>query len=68
MEKKALCAGEKAVIQRRHLLEKEPISKPCDEVRLQPRLFYRRQEFFENGSLICRFSKAILSTLTKKAM
>ena len=35
---------------RRHLLEKEPISKLCDEVGLQPTVFYRWQkEFFENG-------------------
>ena len=32
------------------MLEKEPISKLCDEVRLQPTVFYRWQkEFFENG-------------------
>src|SRR3954470_6881066 len=35
---------------RRHLLEKEPISKLCDELGLQPTVFYRWQkEFFENG-------------------
>jgi transposase len=35
----------------RHLLEKEPISKLCDEVGLQPTVFYRWQkEFFENGA------------------
>jgi transposase-like protein len=34
------------------LLEKEPISKLCDEVGLQPTVFYRWQkEFFENGLL-----------------
>jgi hypothetical protein len=33
------------------LLEKEPISKLCDEVELQPTVFYRRRtEFFENGA------------------
>jgi transposase len=36
---------------RRHLLEKEPISKLCDELGLQPTVFYRWQkEFFENGA------------------
>ena len=36
---------------RRHLLEKEPISKLCDEVGLQPTVFYRWQkEFFESGA------------------
>ena len=42
---------EKVAILRRHLLEKEPISKPCDELGLQPTVFYRWQkEFFENGA------------------
>ena len=37
-------------ILRRHLLDKEPISKLCDELGLQPTVFYRWQkEFFENG-------------------
>ena len=42
---------EKVAILKRHLLEKEPISKLCDEVGLQPTVFYRWQkEFFENGA------------------
>jgi len=33
------------------LLDKEPISKFCDELVLQPTVFYRWQkEFFENGA------------------
>jgi transposase-like protein len=41
----------KAAILRRHLLENEPISKLCDELGLQPTVFYRWQtEFFENGA------------------
>jgi transposase-like protein len=33
------------------LLDKEPISKLCDELGLQPTFFYRWQkEFFENGA------------------
>ena len=43
---------EKVGILRRHLLEKEPISKLCDELGLQPTVFYRWQkEFFENGAV-----------------
>ena len=43
---------EKVAILRRHLLENEPISKLCDELGLQPTVFYRWQkEFFENGAL-----------------
>ena len=42
---------EKVAVLRRHLLEKEPISKLCDELGLQPTIFYRWQkEFFENGA------------------
>ena len=42
---------EKVAILRRHLLEKEPISNLCDELGLQPTVFYRWQkEFFENGA------------------
>ena len=43
---------EKVAVLRRHLLEKEPISKLCDELGLQPTVFYRWQkEFFENGAV-----------------
>ena len=46
---------EKVAILRRHLLEKEPISKLCDELGLQPTVFYRWQkEFFENGAFCLR--------------
>jgi transposase-like protein len=42
---------EKVAILRRHLLEQEPVSKICDELGLQPKVFYRWQkEFFENGA------------------
>src|SRR5690242_18498918 len=42
---------EKVAILRRHQLEKDPISKLCDELGLQPTVFYRWQkEFFENGT------------------
>ena len=42
---------EKVAILRRHLLDKVPISSLCDELGLQPTVFYRWQkEFFENGS------------------
>ena len=50
-ERKHYTAEEKVAILRRHLLEKEPISKLCDELGLQPTVFYRWQkEFFENGA------------------
>ena len=46
---------EKVAILRRHLLDKEPISNLCDELGLQPTVFYRWQkEFFENGAAASR--------------
>ena len=50
-QRKHYTPEEKVAILRRHLLEKEPISKLCDEFGLQPTVFYRWQkEFFENGT------------------
>jgi len=50
-ERKHYTADEKVAILRRHLVEKEAISKLCDEQGLQPTVFYRWQkEFFENGA------------------
>lgn len=50
-QRKHYTAEEKVAILRRHLLEKEPISKFCDELSLLPTVFYRWQkEFFENGA------------------
>jgi transposase len=49
-QRKQYAPKEKVAILRRHLL-KEPISKFCDELELQPTAFYRWQkEFFENGA------------------
>ena len=50
-QRKHYSPEEKVAILRRHLLEKEPISKLFDELGLQPTVFYRWQkEFFENGA------------------
>ena len=49
--RKRYTAQEKVAILRRHLVDKEPVSKLCDELALQPTVFYRWQkEFFENGA------------------
>ena len=49
--RKHYTADEKVATLRRHLLNQEPISKLCDELGLQPTVFYRWQkEFFENGA------------------
>ena len=48
-QRKHYSPEQKVAILRRHLLDKEPISKLCDELDLQPTAFYRWQkEFFEN--------------------
>ena len=43
-QRKQYTPEEKVAILRRHLFEKEPISKLCEEVGLQPTVFYRWQE------------------------
>jgi transposase len=51
-ERKHYTAEEKAAILRRHLLDKVPVSDLCEELGLQPTVFYRWQkEFFENGAV-----------------
>ena len=59
----ALHSGREVSILRRHLLEGVLVSKLCDELSLQPTVFYRWQkEFFENGAVALgrqtRFDKA----------
>jgi transposase len=50
-ERKHYTSEEKVTILRRHLLDKVPVSDLCEELGLQPTVFYRWQkEFFENGA------------------
>jgi transposase-like protein len=50
-ERKNYTAEEKVAILKRHLVDDEMVSKLCDELGLQPTVFYRWQkEFFENGA------------------
>ena len=50
-QRKHYTAEEKVVVLRRHLVENEPVSQLCDELALQPTVFYRWQkEFFENAA------------------
>src|SRR5258708_1107059 len=52
-ERKHYTGEEKVAILRRHLLDKVPVSDLCDELGLQPTVFYRWQkEFFENGAAV----------------
>jgi transposase len=51
-ERKHYTAEEKVAILRRHLLDKVPVSDLCEELGLQPTVFYRWQkELFENGAV-----------------
>jgi transposase len=50
-QRKHYTPEEKVAILRRHLVEGVSISDLCDELGLQPTVFYRWQkEFFENGA------------------
>jgi transposase-like protein len=49
--RKNYTAEEKVRILRRHLIDQVPVSDLCDEIGLQPTVFYRWQkEFFEHGA------------------
>jgi transposase len=51
-QRKHYTPEEKVAIMRRHSVEGVPISDLCDELGLQPTVFYRWQkEFFENGAV-----------------
>jgi transposase-like protein len=55
-QRKQYTQEEKVGILWRHLLDKEPVSKLCDEIGLKPTVFYRWQkEFFQNGA--CAFEQ-----------
>ncbi len=50
-KRKKFSAEEKVKILRQHLIEKRPISDICNEIGLNPNIFYRwQQQFFENGT------------------
>jgi transposase-like protein len=50
-QRKRYSPEEKVAILRRHLLEKVPVSDLCDELGLNPNLFYNWQkQLFENGA------------------
>ncbi len=49
--RKNYTSEEKVRILRRHLIDQVPVSDLCDELGLQPTVFYRWQkEFFEHGA------------------
>ncbi len=65
-EREHYTAEEKVAILRRHLLDKVPVSDLCEELGLQPVVFYRWQkEFFENGAAAFRVFPCWSTKLTK---
>jgi len=49
-ERKNYTPEEKVAILRRHLIDKVPVSTLCEELQLQPTLFYHwLKQFFDNG-------------------
>lgn len=54
-QRKHYSPEQKVAILRRHLVEKVPVSDLCNELHLQPTVFYRwLKEFFEQGSTAFR--------------
>ena len=52
-KRKHYSAEEKVAIIRRHLIDQVPVAKLCDELDLQPSLYYLWQkQFFEQGALV----------------
>jgi len=50
-QRRRFAAEEKVAILRRHLLDKVPVSDLCDELGLNPNVFYSWQKaLFENGA------------------
>src|SRR6266487_915399 len=51
-ERKHYSPEEKVSILRRHLIEKVPVSTLCEELQLQPTVFYHwLKQLFENGAV-----------------
>jgi transposase len=54
-QRKHYTPEQKVTILRRHLIDKVPVSDLCNELHLQPTVFYRwLKEFFENGATAFR--------------
>ena len=58
-ERRHWSAEDKVKLLRRHLIEKVPVSRICEEARLAPSLFHRWQEqLFQNGALALEGKRA----------
>jgi transposase len=52
-KRKRLSAEEKAVVLRRHLVDKIPVSEVCEQYGIQPTVFYRWQkQLFEGAATL----------------
>ena len=67
-ERKHYTAEEKVAILRRHLLDKVPVSNLCEELGLQPTVFYRWQkEYFENGAAALKRREHLLAARRRRS-
>ena len=59
--------SEKVAILKRHLVNGESISGICDDLKLNPNMFYRWQKtFFENGAKAVKTSKVVPGRLERQ--
>ncbi len=66
-QRKHYIPEQKVAILRRHLVGKVPVSDLCNELHLQPTVFYRwLKEFFENGATAFRHSPDLESKRDKE--
>lgn len=57
-ERRHFSADQKVAMLRRHLIEKVPVSKLCEEAGVAPNLFYRWQDqLFQNGVAALEFKR-----------
>jgi len=59
--------AEKVAILKRHLIDREAVSDICDELRINPNMFYRWQKtFFENGAKTFEYNGSHQETQTRR--
>ena len=67
-QRRHYAAEEKVSILRRHLVEKVPVSELCEQLGLQPTVFYRWQKtLFDNGAAAGNSSCARCTTSSTSA-
>ena len=65
-ERRQYTAEEKVAILRRHLLDKVPVSDLCEELGLQPTVFYRSQKSFSRTERLRSKRRHILAARQRR--